>query len=86
MVKTLTLVLVWAYTLVAVLAEVSAAYVIPDLLYSAAAIIAFAISQGAAVVIFYMGLKDEPSSLMLAVIVPLLFISGLLITVVASQG
>lgn len=56
------------------------------LLYSAAAIVLFAISQAAAVVAFYMNLREEPGSLVLMVAVPLMFISGLLITVVASQG
>ena len=84
--KTSILVGVWVYTLVAVLAEVYVAYGVHDLLYSATAIIVFAISQAAAVVAFYMNLKEEPSSLVLLVVIPLMFISGLLITVVASQG
>ncbi|MDG7011304.1 MAG: cytochrome C oxidase subunit IV family protein [Nitrososphaerota archaeon] len=86
--KTPVLVGVWIYTLVAVAAEVyvGLAYDPTHLLYSAAAIIAFAISQAAAVVAFYMNLKEEPGSLILMVIIPLMFISGLLITVVASQG
>ena len=84
--KTSILVAVWVYTLLAVLAEVYVAYAVTDLLYSASAIIAFAISQAAAVVAFYMNLREEPGSLILMVIIPLMFISGLLITVVASQG
>ena len=84
--KTSVLVAVWVYTLLAVVAEVYVAYAVSDLLYSASAIIAFAISQAAAVVAFYMNLREEPGSLILMVIIPLMFISGLLITVVASQG
>jgi cytochrome c oxidase subunit IV len=84
--KTPILVGVWIYTLLAVVAEVYVAYSVSDLLYSATAIIVFAISQAAAVVAFYMNLREEPGSLILMVIIPLMFISGLLITVVASQG
>ena len=77
---------VWVYTLVAVVAEVYVAYNVSNLLLSATAIVAFAISQAAGVVAFYMNLREEPGSLIIAVIIPLMFISGLLITVVASQG
>jgi len=77
---------VWLYTLVAVIAEVYVSYNVSNLLLAASAIVAFAISEGAAVVTFYMNLKEEPGSLIITVIIPLMFISGLLITVVASQG
>ena len=84
--KASVLVVVWLYTLAAVVAEVYVAYSVTNLLLAASAIVAFAISQAAAVVTFYMNLKEEPGSLIIAVIIPLMFISGLLITVVASQG
>lgn len=84
--KTSALASVWVYTLAAVVAEVYVSYAVSDLYLAASAIIAFALSQAAAVVAFYMNLREEPSSLILMVIVPLMFISGLLITMVASQG
>jgi cytochrome c oxidase subunit IV len=84
--KTSVLVSVWVYTLVAIVAEVYVSYAVSDLYYAATAIVIFAISQAAAVVAFYMNLREEPGSLILMVIIPLMFISGLLITVVASQA
>jgi len=80
------LVSVWLYTLVAVLAEVYTSQSVSNSLTAASAIIAFALSQAAAVVIFYMDIKDEPGSLLLMVLVPVMFLAGLLISVVASLG
>ncbi len=74
------------YTMVAVIAEVYTAQHVADTLTAASAVIAFALSQAAAVVAFYMDLKDEPGSLILMVIIPVMFLSGLLISVVASLG
>ena len=68
------------------IAEVYAAQHISDTLTAASAVIMFALSQAAAVVAFYMDLKDEPGSLILMVIIPVMFLSGLLISVVASLG
>ena len=84
--KTSSLVSVWIFTLGAILAEVYVSYTVSDLYFAASAIILFAISQAAAVVGYYMNLREEPNSLVILVVVPLMFISGLLITVVASQG
>jgi hypothetical protein len=84
--KTTVLVVVWLYTLVAVIAEVYAAENIANELYAASAVIAFALSQAAAVVVFYMNLKEEPGSLILTVLIPLMFLAGLLISLVASLG
>lgn len=84
--KSWVLAAVWVYTLLAVVAEVYVSYAVSSVLFETTAIIVFAISQAAAVVAFYMNLKEEPGSLILMVIIPLMFISGLLITVVASQG
>jgi heme/copper-type cytochrome/quinol oxidase subunit 4 len=77
---------VWLYTLLAVVAEVYAAEKVPSVLTAASAVIAFALSQAAAVIIFYMDLKEEPGSLILMVMIPLMFLAGLLISVVASLG
>jgi hypothetical protein len=84
--KTSVLAIVWVYTLVAVIAEVYAAENIPNVVTAASAVIAFALSQAAAVVLFYMNLKEEPGSLIIAVIIPLMFLAGLLISMVASLG
>ena len=80
------LVAVWLYTIVAVLAEVYTAQHVSDTLTAASAVTVFALSQAAAVVAFYMDLKDEPGSLILMVLIPVMFLAGLLISVVASLG
>jgi len=80
------LVAVWLYTIIAVLAEVYTAQHVSDTLTAASAVVIFALSQAAAVVAFYMDLKDEPGSLVLMVLIPVMFLAGLLISVVASLG
>jgi hypothetical protein len=77
---------VWVYTLIAVIVEVFVAQNVHNVLTATSAVIAFALSQAAAVVLFYMDLKDEPGSLIILVIIPILFLAGLLISVVASLG
>lgn len=72
--------------LIAVIAEVYAAESIPNVVTAATAVIAFALSQAAAIVLFYMNLKEEPGSLIITVIIPLMFLAGLLISMVASLG
>lgn len=84
--KNSVLLAVWLYTIIAVLAEVYAAQHIPDTLTATTAVVIFALSQAAAVVAFYMDLKDEPGSLVLMVLIPVMFLAGLLISVVASLG
>jgi hypothetical protein len=84
--KPLTLVVVWIYTLVTIVLEVYAAQHIADPLTAASAVIAFALSQAAAAVLFYMNLKEEPGSLIITVTIPLMFLAGLLISLVASLG
>ena len=80
------LVAVWLYTVIAVLAEVYTAQHVSDTLTAASAVVLFALSQAAAIVAFYMDLKDEPGSLILMVLIPVMFLAGLLISVVASLG
>jgi len=80
------LVAVWLYTIIAVLAEVYTAQHVSDALTATSAVVIFALSQAAAVVAFYMDLKDEPGSLILMVLIPVMFLAGLLISVVASLG
>ena len=74
---------VWVYTLLTVVIEVYVAENIPS---ATAAIVVFALSQAAAVLAFYMDLKDEPGSVIVMFLIPLMFISGLLISIVASLG
>ena len=84
--KTITLAGVWIFTLAAVAAEVYAPQSIPNVTLAASAVIAFTLCQAAAIITFYMDLKDEPGSVMLLVLIPLMFLAGLLISVVASLG
>ena len=84
--KSTTLAGVWIFTLAAVVAEVYASQSIADITLAGTAVIAFALSQAAAVLAFYMDLKDEPGSLTLMVLIPVMFLVGLLISVVASLG
>jgi len=84
--RNIVLVVVWLYTIIAVLAEVYTAQHISDTLTAASAVVMFALSQAAAIVAFYMDLKDEPGSLILMVLIPIMFLAGLLISVVASLG
>jgi hypothetical protein len=77
---------VWAYMMIAVLAEVETFYMIH--VYSTVATVAtiLATSQAVAVVLFYMQLKDEPGSLRLFALIPIMFLSALLIAMLASLG
>jgi len=77
---------VWGYTLVSVVAEVYSAMTVTNTFFVVTAVIAFALSQASAVIAFYMNLKDEPGSMRLLIIIPVMFLAGLLITLVASQG
>ena len=70
----------------AVLAEVESFYM--DLAYSTtvAVVSILATSQAVAIVLFYMQLKDEPGSLRLFALIPIMFLSALLIAMLASLG
>lgn len=77
---------VWAYMVVAVLAEVGAFYMINVYSAMATVVTILATSQAVAVVLFYMQLKEEPGSLRLFALVPIMFLSALLIAMLASLG
>jgi len=77
---------VWAYMIVAVLAEVFAFYQIATYSTMATVVSILATSQAVAVVLFYMQLKDEPGSLRLFALIPIMFLSALLIAMLASLG
>ena len=74
--------------MVAVLAEVYAFYWIGISNYSTVATVVsiLATSQAVAVVLFYMQLKEEPGSLRLFALIPIMFLSALLIAMLASLG
>ena len=77
---------VWAYMVIAVIAEVEAAYMASAFATVASIVIILATSQAVAVVLFYMQLKDEPGSLRLFSLIPIMFLSALLIAMLASLG
>ncbi len=77
---------VWAYMMVAVLAEVEAFYLLSAYSTVVAVVMILATSQAVAIVLFYMQLKDEPGSLRLFALIPIMFLSALLIAMLASLG
>ena len=77
---------VWAYMVIAVLAEMESFYQLTSTTVLTAVIAILASSQGAAIILFYMHLKDEPGSLRLFALIPLMFLSALLIAMIASLG
>ncbi|MDG6963718.1 MAG: cytochrome C oxidase subunit IV family protein [Nitrososphaerota archaeon] len=84
--RTLVGVGVWVYMVVAVLTEVLLYYqhLAYPVLVSVVSILAT--SQGVAIVLFYMQMKDEPASVKLFAIIPLMFLSALLVAELASLG
>ncbi len=71
---------------VAVLTEVLAFYKVPTYSTMATVVTILATSQAVAVILFYMQLKDEPGSLRLFALIPIMFLSALLIAMLASLG
>jgi len=70
----------------AVFSEVFAFYSIANYSTMATVVSILATSQAAAVVLFYMQLKEEPGSLRLFALIPIMFLSALLIAMLASLG
>ena len=77
---------VWAYMVVAVIAEVEAFYASFAYSTTVTVVSILATSQAVAIVLFYMQLKDEPGALRLFALIPLMFLSALLIAMLASLG
>jgi Prokaryotic Cytochrome C oxidase subunit IV len=77
---------VWAYMMVAILAEVEAFYARYAYATTVTVVTLLATSQAVAIVLFYMQLKDEPGSLRLFALIPIMFLSALLIAMLASLG
>jgi len=76
----------WAYMMMALLTEVFAFYRIANYLTMATVVSILATSQAAAIVLFYMQLREEPGSLRLFALIPIMFLSALLIAMLASLG
>ncbi len=77
---------VWAYMVVAVLTEAATYYMVSSYTTVATVVTILATSQAVAVVLFYMQLKDEPGSIRLFALIPIMFLSALLIAMLASLG
>ena len=77
---------VWAYMVLAVLTEVAASYNIADFFTKSAVVGILAASQAVAVVLFYMDMRNEPGSIRLFALIPIMFLSALLIAMMASLG
>jgi hypothetical protein len=77
---------VWMYMMLAVLAEVQTFYWIGGTAIAVSVISILAASQAVAIVLFYMDLKNEPGSLRLFALIPIMFLSALLIAMVATLG
>jgi len=77
---------VWAYMVLAVLTEVEAATRLNVYSTAATVVTVLATSQAVAIVLFFMQLKDEPGSLRLFALIPIMFLAALLIAMLASLG
>ena len=77
---------VWAYMVVAVLAEVFVFYSVPAYFFMTTVVSILATSQAVAIVLFYMQLKEEPGGLRLFALIPIMFLAALLIAMMASLG
>ncbi|MDV3277428.1 MAG: cytochrome C oxidase subunit IV family protein [Nitrososphaerales archaeon] len=77
---------VWLYMMLSVITEVVAFYMLNAVYALTAVVSVLAASQAVAVVLFYMDLKDEPGSLRLFALIPLMFLSALLVAMMASLG
>jgi len=74
------------YMLLAVITEVLTYYYVTSIAVQTTVISVLAMSQAIAVAVFYMQLKDEPGSIRLFALVGMMFLSALLIALVASLG
>ena len=70
----------------ALLAEVETFYMVHAYTTTATVVSILATSQAVAIILFYMQLKDEPGALRLFALIPIMFLSALLIAMLASLG
>ncbi len=68
------------------LTEVAASYAITDFFTKSAVVGILAASQAVAIVLFYMDLRNEPGAIRLFSLVPIMFLSALLIAMISSLG
>lgn len=84
--RSLVMVGAWLYIVASVMAEVVAFYLLASVYVVATVVMTLAASQGVAIVLFYMGLKNEPGPLKILMLIAILFLSGLLVATIASLG
>jgi caa(3)-type oxidase subunit IV len=77
---------VWAYMIVALLTEVGTYYALTSSAALTVVVSILASSQAIAIVLFYMHLKDEPGSVRLFALIPVMFLAALLIAMIATLG
>jgi hypothetical protein len=77
---------VWFYMVLSVITEVAAFYLLNSVYVSTTVITVLAASQAIAVVLFYMDLKNEPGSIRIFAVIPIMFLSALLVAMLASLG
>ena len=77
---------VWAYMMIATVSEAEVFYMLHAYTVVASVITVLATSQAVAVVLFYMQLKDEPGSLRLFALIPIMFLSALFVAMLATLG
>ena len=80
----LSTVFVWAYITAAVIAEVYIAAYMRASANGYTAISLLATSQAAAVVLFYMQLREEPNSIRLFAVIALMFLTALFASMIAT--
>lgn len=84
--KTVVALEVWAYMVLAVLAEVASFYMVHAYSTVATVVSLLATSQAVVIVLFYMQLKEETGGLRLFALIPIMFLLALLIAMLASLG
>ncbi len=84
--KNLVLVVVWAYMVFAILAEVASTYLLSGFYVVTSVVGILAASQAVAIIVFFMDLRNEPGSLRIFALVPIMFLSALLVAMIASLG
>lgn len=84
--RTIIALAVWLYMVVAVAAESASFYLVHPYTTVVAVVTILAASQAVAIVLFYMQLKDEPGSIRVFALIPVMFLSALLIAMLASLG
>ncbi len=81
---------VWGYMVLAVLSEVFTFYNLHATAGSyplmVTVVLILAASQAVAIVLFYMQLTSEPGSIKLFALIPIMFLSALIIAMLASLG